>query len=62
MLGKNRVIPIHEKILPYIKERYNPDNKYLMTIEGKPVSYYEYKRYIFDPILQELKISRKNSS
>lgn len=48
------MIPIHTTILPYIKKRYNKDNKYLITIDGKPVSYYEYKRYIFEPILKQL--------
>ena len=52
-----RVIPIHTAILPYIKKRYNKDNKYLMTIDGKPVKYYEYKAYIFEPILQQLDIT-----
>ena len=35
--GKNRVIPIADKIMPIIKEWYNPDNDYLcMTKNGKP--------------------------
>ena len=28
-----------------------------MTIDGKPVTYYEYKAYIFEPILRELGIT-----
>lgn len=52
--GTNRVIPIHTDILPYIKKRYNTDNKYLITIDGKPLSYYEYKKYIWEPIMEQL--------
>lgn len=29
--GKNRIIPIHHKIMPLIKQLYNPDNLYLVT-------------------------------
>lgn len=28
--GKNRVIPIHDGILPFIEKHYSPDNKYLL--------------------------------
>ncbi len=31
--GKNRIIPIHKKILPFIKYFYNPDNEYLINIK-----------------------------
>ena len=33
--GKNRVIPIAEKIVPLIEGFYNPVNEYLLTINGK---------------------------
>lgn len=59
MHGRNRIIPIHTAILPYIKKRYNKDNKYLITIDGKPVSYSKYKTNIFNPILEELGIKGK---
>ena len=45
--GKNRVIPINKKILPFIKARYNPENKYLINFEGKPVTYTTYIRNFF---------------
>jgi len=33
--SKNRVIPIAEKILPFVAEFYNPKNEYLMSNNGK---------------------------
>ena len=55
--GKDRVIPISKKILPLIKARYNPDNKYLITDEqGKPISYYAYKKYIWEPVMEQLNL------
>lgn len=29
--GRNRIIPIHQKLLPIIRELYNPENKYLIV-------------------------------
>ena len=40
--GKNRIIPIHNKILPFIRKRYNPDNVFLIDDKG-PVSYEHYR-------------------
>ncbi len=37
--GKNRVIPISDKVLPFVKKRYNPDNTFLIEYNNKPVSY-----------------------
>ncbi len=60
--GKDRVIPISKKILPLIKARYNPDNKYLITDEqGKPISYYAYKRYIWEPVMEQLNFSNPHT-
>ena len=53
--GKNRVIPINKKILPFIKARYNPENKYLINFEGKPVTYTTYIRKIWQPIIELVK-------
>ena len=44
--SKNRLIPIADKILPFISEMYNPDNEYLLMRKGKPL-YYEKFKYIF---------------
>ena len=35
--GKNRLIPIAEKIFPLVEGFYMPANEYLLTVEGKPV-------------------------
>ena len=41
--GIDREIPIHNKILPLVKFRYNPENEYLITKEnGKPILYRHY--------------------
>jgi len=44
--SKNRLIPIADKIFPFISEMYNPENEYLLMINGKPL-YYEKFKYIF---------------
>lgn len=41
--GKNRVIPIHKKILPLIKKRYDSSIIYLIEQEGKPLSTNAYR-------------------
>lgn len=44
--GKNRVIPIADKIMPIIKKWYNPDNEYLcIAKDGKPMARYDRLRY-----------------
>ena len=35
--GKNRLIPIAEKIFPLIKSFHNPAHEYLLTLNGKPL-------------------------
>ena len=36
--GKNRLIPIHNKILPFIQHRYSACQYYLVEENGKPLS------------------------
>lgn len=46
--GRNRVIPISDKIMPIIKSWYNPDNEYLcMCKDGKPVLTYDRLRSFY---------------
>lgn len=33
--GKNRVVPIHPRIMPFIKERLKQENEYLISVDGK---------------------------
>ena len=46
--GKNRVIPIAEKILPFIAEMYNPENEYLVTENGKPLHQTKFRKRYWD--------------
>lgn len=39
-----RIIPIHEKILPLIKKRYNKNNTHLITLDGKGMTYSQFNR------------------
>ncbi len=44
--GRNRVIPIAEKIYPFIEEWYNQENKYLITTnDGERIDTYDKLRY-----------------
>ena len=54
--GKNRVIPIAEKILPFISEMYNPQNEFLITQSGKPIKYQNFlqKNWRKNEILKSL--------
>ena len=35
--GKNRVIPIAQKILPLIESLYNPAKEFLLNLDGEPL-------------------------
>ena len=41
--GKERIIPLNNKVLPFVRKRYNPNNEYLITNSGKMVLYKTYK-------------------
>ena len=56
--GKNRVIPIHPKILPLIRKRYDPDEKYLFR-SPRTKGLYRYSNYIYThytPLMKKLGI------
>lgn len=56
--GKNRIIPIHNKILPFIKTRYNTNNKYLIVNEnGSPLNNHQYNTY-FNKIKTKLNLNK----
>lgn len=42
--GKDRIIPINNKVLPFIQKRYNPDNTYLISGGKGKVSYSKYSK------------------
>ena len=55
--GKDRIIPIADKILPLVKNRYNPDRKYL--INNKYGNHYSYGSYVesnFRTVMGKLKM------
>ena len=56
--GINRIIPIHECIIPYIKELMKNDSKYLFSIKGRKVSYENYL-YHFNFLKKNLRINDK---
>lgn len=54
--GKNRIVPIHNKILPIVKEFYNKDNEFLITENGRPITYNHFKDYHMIPLLTSLEL------
>ena len=58
--GKDRLVPIHSKILKLIKNRMNPKNEYLIVnFKGKQMKYDNYYREKFKPIMEELGMKHK---
>ncbi|MDJ0305358.1 site-specific integrase [Dehalobacter sp.] len=55
--GKDRIIPIHKKILPLITKRMKEGNKYLIYFVGKEISYDTYRTKIWDPMIAKLNMS-----
>lgn len=41
--GQNRIIPLHDKVLPLIKARYDQGNRYLITKDNQKVIYATYR-------------------
>lgn len=59
--GKNRIIPINEKIYPFIESWYNPDNKYLLTnSKGGKKNARNFREREFYPFLEEIGILSKD--
>lgn len=56
--GKERVIPIHEKIYPLIKARYDVAGEWLIPYKGdKPAALTQYRNFLFNPIMDKLQLS-----
>lgn len=53
--GKDRIVPIHPKILPLIKNRMKNDSNYLITYKDKKYKYGTY-RLCFEKTMEELKM------
>lgn len=58
--GKNRVVPISDKIMPLIVKRYNPNNKFLIVNRfGRQMTYSNYVREYFEPAMEQLGMKHK---
>ncbi len=51
--GKERIIPLNNKVLPFVRKRYNPDNTFLIEDNGQPISYGKYK-LMFKQLMEAL--------
>lgn len=58
--GKNRIIPINHKILPFIKKRLAENNEYLIVNDqGRQMKYDNYYKEKFIPIMEQLNMDHK---
>ena len=58
--GKNRLVPIHPKILPLIEKRYNESNElFIVNAKGKEMKYSNYYREKFLPIMKNLNMKHR---
>lgn len=56
--GKDRVVPIHPKIMPYIKHWYNKNGDRLICLNGKPISSKRYREEFYYPALERAEIRK----
>lgn len=54
--GKGRIVPIHSKIFPLIKTRYDEGNEYLLTVNKKKVPTATY-RWNWNNLMKKLKMN-----
>lgn len=53
--GKDRIIPIHEKIFPLIKARYEAAGEWLVPYKSDhPLNMNQYRNSFFDPVMDKL--------
>jgi integrase len=56
--GKDRMIPLNKKILPFIKKALDNNNKYLVeNFKGEQMKYSNYKREKFENIMEQLQMT-----
>lgn len=51
--GKNRIIPVHPKIQPYIRKWYNTKGSYLINRDGEKITTNYYRKYLYYPALEK---------
>ena len=55
--GKNRIIPIHEDIVPLIEARYSAAGEWLIPYKSdSPPTMNQYRNFLFDPVMEKLKL------
>ena len=54
--GKGRIVPIHSKIFPLIKKRYDEGNEYLISSNGKSIPTITYRNY-WKKIMDDLEMN-----
>lgn len=52
--GRDRIVPVHPNILPYLNQRIAQGGDTIVTIDGGPVSASWYREHAFPPIAQAL--------
>ena len=55
--GKGRIVPIHSKIYPLVKRRYDEGNEYLISLKGKQVGIVNYRNNYWKRLMQELNMN-----
>lgn len=56
--GKDRIVPIHPRIMPFVKKRISEGNQYLFSVEGKKL--YGLKYYSFwDEVMIKINVEGK---
>ncbi len=58
--GKDRIVPIHSKIQPYVKKWYSTDSEYLINREGKKIRPSYYREYLYRPALEKAGVRKLN--
>lgn len=52
--GRNRVIPLHKCLLPFIEHRLQSSEYLFQTKKGKPLAYSNYLKFVWNPIMSQL--------
>ena len=55
--GKNKAIPIADKIYPFIETLYNENGKYLLEIDGSAINYDKYRSKFWEPVMYQFKMN-----
>jgi integrase len=54
--GKDRIVPIHSKIIDLVQKRFDEGNEYLLSLDGKKLTSAKYYEF-WDLIMNELKLN-----